>query len=65
MDGIILGNPSHGDAHSDLEDDSSPSRPKWWAMLVGDVHDDELVEGRSSRGKSKKNIVNFALMNNI
>lgn len=49
-----------------MEVDSFARRPKWLEKLIGDVRDDELVEDRSSRAKSKKkNPINFALMANI
>lgn len=44
---------------------ASTRRPKWWEKTIGAVRDEELVEGRSFRGKSKKNIVNFALVANL
>eukprot|EP00253_Pinus_taeda_P019099 PITA_19099 len=45
---------------------SSTSRPKWWAKTIGDLRDDELLEGRTSRHKSKQqSTVNFALMANL
>eukprot|EP00253_Pinus_taeda_P002074 PITA_02074 len=45
---------------------SSTLRPKWWAKTIGDLRDDELLEGRTSRHKSKqKSTVNFALMANL
>lgn len=44
---------------------TSTLRPKWWAKTISDLHDDELIEGRSDRAKSKQNTVNFALMANI
>eukprot|EP00253_Pinus_taeda_P002078 PITA_02078 len=45
---------------------SSTLRPKWWAKTIGDLRDDELLEGRTSRHKStQQSIVNFALMANI
>eukprot|EP00253_Pinus_taeda_P007197 PITA_07197 len=45
---------------------SSTSRPKWWAKIIGDLRDDELLEGRTSRHKSKQqSTVNFALMVNL
>jgi hypothetical protein len=31
---------------------SSTLRPKWWAKTIGDLRDDELLEGRTSRHKS-------------
>lgn len=45
---------------------TSTLRPKWWAKTIGDLHEDELIEGRSARSKRKQqNIVNLALMANI
>eukprot|EP00253_Pinus_taeda_P006482 PITA_06482 len=45
---------------------SSTPRPKWWAKTIGDLRDDELLEGRTSRHKSKQqSTVNFALMANL
>eukprot|EP00253_Pinus_taeda_P006371 PITA_06371 len=45
---------------------SSTSRPKWWAKTIGDLRDDEILEGRTSRNKSKQqSTVNFALMANL
>eukprot|EP00253_Pinus_taeda_P004299 PITA_04299 len=45
---------------------SSTLRPKWWAKTIGDLRDDELLEGRTSRHKStQQSTVNFALMANI
>eukprot|EP00253_Pinus_taeda_P022033 PITA_22033 len=45
---------------------SSTLRPKWWAQTIGDLRDDELLEGRTSRHKSKhQSTVNFALMANL
>ena len=45
---------------------SSTLRPKWWAKTIGDLRDNELLEGRTSRNKSKQQpTVNFALMANI
>ncbi|MDF3686430.1 hypothetical protein [Enterobacter hormaechei] len=44
----------------------SPLRPKWWAKTLADLHDDELIDGRTARKKSKTtDSVNFALMANI
>eukprot|EP00253_Pinus_taeda_P009126 PITA_09126 len=49
-----------------LEPSSSTLRPKWWAKTIGDLRDDELLEGRTSRHKSKQqSTVNFALMANL
>eukprot|EP00253_Pinus_taeda_P019794 PITA_19794 len=49
-----------------LEIDSSTLRPKWWAKTIGDLWDNELLEGRTSRHKSKQqSIVNFSLMANL
>lgn len=45
-------------------EETSKKIPKWWESTIWDVQDDEMIEGQSSRGKSK-NIVNFALMANI
>lgn len=56
--------PSH-DNHPNLEKDSSTLWTKWWEKLIDDVHDNELVEGRSSGGEGKKNATNFAPMANI
>eukprot|EP00253_Pinus_taeda_P027235 PITA_27235 len=45
---------------------SSTLRPKWWAKTIGDLRDDELLKGRTSRHKStQQSTVNFALMTNI
>eukprot|EP00253_Pinus_taeda_P036695 PITA_36695 len=45
---------------------SSTLRPKWWAKTIGDLWDDEILEGRTSRHKStQQSTVNFALMANI
>eukprot|EP00253_Pinus_taeda_P004550 PITA_04550 len=45
---------------------SSTLRPKWWAKTIGDLRDNELLEGRTSRHKSKQqSTVNFALMANL
>eukprot|EP00253_Pinus_taeda_P014834 PITA_14834 len=45
---------------------SSTLQPKWWAKTIGDLRDDELLEGRTSRHKSKQQFtVNFALMANL
>eukprot|EP00253_Pinus_taeda_P027623 PITA_27623 len=45
---------------------SSTLQPKWWAKTIGDLRDDELLEGRTSRHKStQQSTVNFALMANI
>eukprot|EP01018_Ginkgo_biloba_P028622 Gb_03615 [translate_table: standard] len=42
------------------------TRPKWWHNTIGDIWPGELVDGRSTRSKSKKpDMVNFALMANI
>jgi hypothetical protein len=42
-------------------------RPKWWHNTIGDVRIGEMIEGRSSRGKSKQltGTINFSLMANI
>eukprot|EP00253_Pinus_taeda_P013227 PITA_13227 len=49
-----------------LEPSSSTLRPKWWAKTIGDLRDDELLEGRTSRHKSnQQSTVNFALMANL
>lgn len=38
----------------------SPLRPKWWAKTLADLRDDELIDGRTARKKSKPaRIVNF------
>lgn len=56
-------NPSHV-ATPNLQVDGSTLRHKWWEKLIGDVRDDELVEGTSSKGKSKtKNKFIFSLIN--
>jgi len=40
--------------------------PKWWAKTISDLWDNELLEGRTSRHKSKhKSTVNFSLMANL
>lgn len=40
--------------------------PKWWSKTIGDLRDNELLEGRTSRHKSKQqSTVNFALMANL
>lgn len=45
---------------------SSTLRPKWWAKTIGDLQDNELIEGRTSRHKSKEqSTVNFVLMANL
>eukprot|EP00253_Pinus_taeda_P008054 PITA_08054 len=45
---------------------SSTLRPKWWAKTIGDLWDNELLEGRTSKNKSKQQpTVNFALMANL
>eukprot|EP00253_Pinus_taeda_P002353 PITA_02353 len=45
---------------------SSTLRPKWWAKTIGDLWDNELLEGRTSRHKSKQqSTMNFALMANL
>lgn len=45
---------------------SSTLRPKWWAKTIGDLRDNELLEGRTSRHKRKQqSTVNFALMANL
>eukprot|EP00253_Pinus_taeda_P004407 PITA_04407 len=45
---------------------SSTLRPKWWAKTIGDLWDNELLEGRTSKHKSKQqSAVNFALMANL
>lgn len=45
---------------------SSTLRPKWWAKTIGDLQDSKLLEGRTSRNKSKhQSAVNFALMANL
>lgn len=45
---------------------TSTLRPKWWARTIADLHDDELIEGRTARKTSKHpDYVNFALMANI
>jgi len=44
----------------------SPIRSKWWAKTLVDLCDDELIDGRIARKKSKTTyFVNFALMANI
>jgi hypothetical protein len=43
--------PSHG-SNIDLAAKDS-KRPKWWHNTIGDVRIGEMIEGRSSRGKSK------------
>eukprot|EP00253_Pinus_taeda_P014380 PITA_14380 len=49
-----------------LDIGSSTLRPKWWAKPIGDLRDNELLEGRTSRHKSKQqSTVNFALMANL
>ena len=46
--------------------DSSTLRPKCWAKTIGDLRDNELLEGRTSRNKSKQQpTVNFAHMANL
>jgi hypothetical protein len=59
------GSPSHG-GNTDLVARDS-KRPKWWHNTIGDVQIGEMIEGRSSQGKSKQQTgtVNFALMANI
>eukprot|EP00253_Pinus_taeda_P004464 PITA_04464 len=45
---------------------SSNLRPKWWAKTNGDLRDNELLEGRTSRHKSKQqSTVNFAPVANL
>eukprot|EP00253_Pinus_taeda_P032341 PITA_32341 len=42
---------------------SSTLWPKWWAKTIGDLRDNELLEGRTSRHKSKQqSTINFAVM---
>eukprot|EP00253_Pinus_taeda_P026732 PITA_26732 len=49
-----------------LDIGSSTSQPKWWAKTIGDLRDDELLEGRTSRNKSKQqSTINFVLMANL
>ena len=44
----------------------SPIRPKSWAKTLVDLRDDELIDGRTARKKSKTtDFVNFSLMANI
>ena len=44
----------------------SPLWPKWWAKTLVDLRDDELIDGRIVRKKSKlTEFVNFAHMANI
>lgn len=61
---IVPNGPRH-DAHVDLDRQGSTMKPKWWEKLIGNVRDDELLEGQSSRGKSIHNTVIFSLMANI
>lgn len=63
-DNTEIGSPSH-DNHTELDERVSTKRPKWWEKLIGDVRDEEIVEGQSSRDKSKQNTINFAFMDNI
>jgi transposase InsO family protein len=60
-----VGSPSHGGNTDFAARDSK--RPKWWHNTIGDVRIGEMIEGRSSQGKSKQQTgtVNFALMANI
>eukprot|EP00253_Pinus_taeda_P033527 PITA_33527 len=45
---------------------SSTLWPKWWAKTIGDLQDNELLEGRTSKNKSKQQpTINFALMANL
>lgn len=37
-----------------LDVGTSTLRPNRWAKTIDDLHDDELIEGRSSRHKSKQ-----------
>jgi len=58
----------HLDGTDTAEDDKNPKkRPKWWHNTIGDEHISEMIEGRSSRGKSKQkpNTGNFSLMANV
>jgi hypothetical protein len=59
------GSPSHGGNTDFTARDSK--RPKWWHNTIGDVRIGEIIEGRSSQGKSKQETgtINFALMANI
>lgn len=43
-----------GTLHPAADVGTSTLRPKWWAKTIGDLHDDELIEGRSVRGKSQQ-----------
>ena len=53
--------------HGDNFDREDPKKiPKWWHDTIGDVQIGEMIEGQSSRNKSKKpNMVNFSLMANV
>lgn len=45
---------------------SSTLQPKWWAKTIGDLWDNEILEGRTSKNRSKQQpTVNFALMANL
>jgi hypothetical protein len=46
------GSPSHGGNTDFTARDSK--RPKWWHNTIGDVRIEEMIERRSSRGKSKQ-----------
>jgi hypothetical protein len=58
----------HSDDTYTSENNENPKkRSKQWHNTIGDVQRGEMIEGRSSRGKSKhkQNMVNFALMANV
>lgn len=58
LDDFIPSSPSQDDCPN-LEEYGSSLLPKYLENLIGNVWDDGSVEGRSSIGKSKKNIVIF------
>lgn len=66
LDDTDIGGPSHGE-HTDLDEEDSKRRPKGWHNTIGDVQIGEMIEGLSSRGKSKQkpNTVKFALLANV
>lgn len=44
----------------------SPLWPKWWAKALVDLHDGELIDGRTARKKiNPTKSINFTLMANI
>eukprot|EP01018_Ginkgo_biloba_P014416 Gb_10175 [translate_table: standard] len=56
----------HSDSTGLMQVQDPSTRPKWWHNTVGDIRPGELVDGRSTRSKSKKpDMVNYALMATI